>query len=124
MLFLFGCSASLEKRMDNVDNRLLEKKIDDLSSTISLVVNDGNRLHNDLEEVKAFNKTIQEKIEGLEVTVRNLDERIESLTTSTKTKEIAQLPAEEKDVEPPILTIDSSKSSEVPESDIQKTINA
>src|SRR3989338_1942969 len=97
MLFLFGC-ASIDQRVnsvDSVDSRLLEKRIDDLSGTITLIVNDTNRLHNKLEEVKTSNKTIQQKMEGLEVTVRNLNEQIVILHTSAKTPEIVQQPAGE-----------------------------
>ena len=71
--FFFSVAASVDQRVDRtdgVDSRLLEKRIDDLSSTIRLIVNDTNRLHNKMEEVKTSNKTIQQKIEGLEVTVR------------------------------------------------------
>ena len=127
MVFLVGCSTSSNQRvnrMDSVDNRLLEKRIDDLSGKINLIVNDANRLHNEMEEIKTSNKTIQQKIEGLEASISNLNEQILSLRTSAKTPDIAQPPAEETDVEPALPITDSSKPSEVPESDIQKTVNA
>jgi len=126
LLFLFGC-ASVDQRVDrtdSIDSRLLEKRIDDLSGTITLIVNDTNRLHNKLEEVKTSNKTIQQKMEGLEVTVRNLNEQIASLHTSAKTPEITQPPAEKADVNPQLPLTDSSKPSDKPASDIQETVNA
>ncbi|HHT9146088.1 MAG TPA: hypothetical protein ACFYD4_10500, partial [Candidatus Wunengus sp. YC61] len=126
LLFLFGC-ASVDQRVDrtaSIDSRLLEKRIDDLSGTITLIVNDTNRLHNKLEEVKTSNKTIQQKMEGLEVTVRNLNEQIASRNTSAKTPEIAQPPAEKADVSSQLPVTDSSKPSDNPASDIQKTVNA
>src|SRR3990167_9148331 len=103
MLFLFGCAATMEQRVDrmeSVDSRLLEKRIDDLSSTITLVVHDGNRLHNDIEDIKISNKTLQQKIEGLEATVRNLNEQFVSLNASAKAKETVQPPDEETNAEP------------------------
>ena len=127
LLFLFGCATTMDQRVDrtdNVDNRRLEKRIDDLSGTITLIVKDTNRLHNKMEEVKTSNKAIQQKVEGLEATVRNLNEQISSLHTSAKTLEIAQPPAEKTDVEPQLPLTDSSKPSDKPASDIQKTVNA
>lgn len=126
LLFLFGCASvdQRENRTEGVDSRLLEKRIDDLSSTIRIIVNDTNRLHNKMEEVKTSNKIIQQKVEGLEATIRNLDEQIVSRNTSAKTPEIAQSPAEITDVEPQLPLSDSSKPSDKPASDIQKTVNA
>ncbi len=127
LLFLFGCAATMEQRIDrtdSVDSRRMEKRIDDLSSTITLIVKDTNRLHNKMEEVKTSNKTIQQKVEGLETTVRNLNEQIASLHTSSKTPEIAQPPAEKTDVEPQLSLSDSSEPSDKPASDIQKPVNA
>ena len=127
LLFLFGCAATMEQRVDrtdNIDSRRLEKRIDDLSGTITLIVKDTNRLHNKMEEVKTSNKTIQQKVEGLDATIRNLNEQIASLHTSAKTPEIAQPPAEITDVEPQLPLTDSSKPSGKPASDIQKPVNA
>ncbi len=122
LLFLFGCAATLEQRVDRTegaDSSRLEKRIDDLSSTIRIIVNDTNRLHNKMEEVKSSNKTIQQKVEGLEATVRNLNEQIASLHTSAKTLKIAQPPAEITDVKPQSPLSDSSKPP-----DIQKPVTA
>ena len=127
LLFLFGCAATTEQRVgrtEGVDSRLLEKRIDDLSSTIRIIVNDTNRLHNNMEEVKTSNKIIQQKMEGLEVTVRNLNEQIVSRNTSAKTPEIAQPPAKITDAEPQLPLSDSSKPSDKPASDIPKPVNA
>lgn len=125
MLLLAGCSASLDhrvNRVESVDIKQYEKRIDDVSNKITLIVNDTNRLHNEMGEVKAFNKTFQQKVEGLEVTVSNLNERISSLNTSAKTPEVVQPPDEGAEVKPQLSITNTSKSSEVPESDIQKTI--
>lgn len=126
ILILSGCTASLQQRVDktdNADSKRLEKRIDDLSGTITLIVNDTNRLHNKMEEVKITNKSFQQKIEGLEATVRNLDERIVSLSASAKTLEIVQPSVKETEIKPQVPHTDTSKPSEKPEPDIQKTVN-
>ena len=54
IVILSGCTASLQQRVDkadNADSKRLEKRIDDLSGTITLIVNDTNRLHNKMEDV-------------------------------------------------------------------------
>lgn len=95
LLPLLGCSTTPDqarKRADNADSQRLEKRIDDLSSTISLFVNDGNRLHNDFVEVKALTKDIQLKTEGLATSIRYLEERMEGLAASVKDRDAARLP--------------------------------
>ncbi len=95
LLPLLGCSTTPDqtrKRADNAASQRLEKRIDDLSSTISLFVNDGNRIHNDLVEVKALTKDIQLKTEGLATSVRYLEERMEGLAASVKDRDAARLP--------------------------------
>jgi len=128
ILILSGCTASLQQRVDktdNADSKRLEKRIDDLSGTITLIVNDTNRLHNKIEAVMVSNNAIQQKIEGLEATVRNLDERIVSLSASAETLEIVQPSVKETEIKPqlPLTDTDTSKPSEKPEPDIQKTVN-
>lgn len=123
-LLLAGCSASSNQRvntMDTVDSRMLVKRIDDLSSKINLIVNDANTLHNEMEEVKIFNKAIRQNVEGLQASISNLNEEILNLRIAAKTPDVATTPAEETDVGPALRITDSSKSSEVSESDIQKT---
>lgn len=84
MLFLFGCSTSFNKQAHNehrVKSGLLEKRIDDLSGKINLVVTDANVLHNEMDATKTSNAIIQKKIDGLEATIRDLNERITRLNT-------------------------------------------
>ena len=95
LLLLFGCSTTPDQarnRADNAASRRLEKRIDDLSDTISLLVNDGNRLHNDLAEVKALTRDIQLKTEGLATSIRDLEERMEEFAASVKDQDAAPLP--------------------------------
>src|SRR3990172_2931885 len=127
ILILSGCTASLQQRvdkMDNADSKQLEKRIDDLSGTITLIVNDTNRLHNKMEAVTTSNKGIQQKIEGLEATVKNLAERIVSLSTSAKTMKIIKKYVKETEIKPQLLLTDTSNPSEKPDPDIQKTVHA
>ncbi|KAB2834497.1 MAG: nuclear transport factor 2 family protein [Candidatus Brocadia sp.] len=123
MLFLFGCSTSFDKKAHNehrVKSRLLEKKIVDLAGKINLVVTDANVLHNEMEETKTSNTIIQQKISGLEATVRNLNERITTLSTPAKIPDIASPSAEAAPVTHDISVSDSSKPSDTPESGIQQ----
>lgn len=124
--FLFGCSASLDKRVDRVegvDNKLLEKRIDNLSGIITLMVNDSNRLHNKVEEIEIAGKTIQQKMDGLEVTLRDLNERIVGLHTSANTPGMAPPPAEEIAVTPQLSITNRNTPPETLGSDIQKAEN-
>ena len=123
LLFLLGCSATVDKKVDSVDSRMLEKRVDDLSSTITLVVNDGNRLHNEFEELQSSDKTFLQKFEQLEATVRNLNEQIVSLNTSVKTPETVQPPIEETNAEPPVSTTDNSEPADKQEPTVQKPIS-
>lgn len=115
LLFLFGCSGSFDKRMNkehSVDNRLLEKRIDELSGKINLIIHDTNVLHNEMEEAKTPNKTAQQKIEELEATVRNLNEQVSSLNAPAKTSDFVRPPAEETDVKQQVPAIDSNKPAD------------
>ncbi len=69
--------------MKDIDHRIVEifaatqmlgKKIDDLSKSISLLVKDGNGLHNELEDVKTHSKDIQQNFEKMEMSVKNLND--------------------------------------------------
>ncbi|MCF6158585.1 MAG: hypothetical protein E3K32_08415 [wastewater metagenome] len=98
LVFLLGCSALSHQNnspspnqkiavMDDTGSRLLEKRIDDLSTTITFIINDTNRLHNKMDEIKVSNITIQKKIEGLEIMVGDLDKQIAVLAASAQTAE-------------------------------------
>lgn len=81
-LFLVGCSAFFHKQVQTEprpDNRLLEKKIDDLTGKMNLVVSDANMLHSELEVARTYNTIMQQKIDGLEAMVMDLSEQINRL---------------------------------------------
>jgi len=129
LVMLSGCTASLQQRADTTDNaesKRLEKRINDLSSTVTLVVNDANRLHNDVEDAKTSGETAQQKIREIESTLRNLQEQVASLKSSPKTQEAASLQTDTKetDVKPPLPASDAVTPADKPESDIQKTVSA
>ncbi len=127
MLFLIGCAAHSNQRVDTLssaNNKLLEKRIDDLSTTIALIVNDANSLHNKMEEIRTSNKAFQQKVEGLEVTISDLSNRIASLYSLTKTAEIIHPPAEESALKISTSHANNSKPPDKLKTDIQKTEDA
>lgn len=95
-IFLFGCSTTSSERLAVTDRRVaeiskttqtLEKRLDDLSRSISLIVNDGNGLHNDMDDIKNCNNDIQQKIKEIETVIKNLDEHVCGLKANYKTTE-------------------------------------
>jgi hypothetical protein len=62
-----------------------------------------------MEAAKTPNKTTQQKIEGLEATVRDLNEQVASLNAPAKTPDIVQPPAAETDVKHQVPLTDSGK---------------
>lgn len=124
MLFLFGCAAPSDQRIDRTDgsdNRLLEKRLHDLSGTITLIVNDANNLHNKIEEIRISNKAVQEKMKGLEATVSNLNDQVTNLFASLRATETTKQPITEAAPKSPVFTTDSNNSVDKAEAGIQRT---
>jgi len=93
-ILYFGCSTTSSERLKDTDRRVveiskttqtLEKRLDDLSRSISLIVNDGNGLHNDMDDIKNCNNDIQQKIKEIETIIKNLDEHVCGLDANYKT---------------------------------------
>ncbi len=93
-VLFFGCSISSSERLRDTDCRVveiskttqtLEKRLDDLSRSISLIVNDGNGLHNDMGNIKSCNNDILQKIKEIETIIKNLDEHVCGLEANYKT---------------------------------------
>ncbi len=93
-ILFFGCSTTSSERLKDTDRRVveiskttqtLEKRLDDLSRSISLIVNDGNGLHNDMDDIKNRNNDIQQKIKEIETIIKNLDEHVCGLDANYKT---------------------------------------
>lgn len=126
MLFLFGCSTSYHEQVQkhSVEIKSLEKRTDDLSGKINLVVNDANILHNEMEEAKTSNIISRKKIDGLEASIRDLNERITSLSTSAKTPDIVPSAEKEIPVKMEESAADSSRSSGTQETEVQHRENA
>ena len=91
---LFGCSITSSKRLKDTDCRVaeiskttqtLEKRLDDLSRSISLIVNDGNDLHNDIDDIKNCNNDIQQTIKEIETMIKNLDAHVCGFEANYKT---------------------------------------
>ncbi len=96
IMLLLGCSTTSHERWENIDRRMvelaqitkaLEKRVDDLSRSISLIVNDGNFIHNELDTIRDNGKDIEQKIEETSIVTRNLDEKIRNLEIHYKTME-------------------------------------
>src|SRR3989338_1293885 len=95
-IVFFGCSATSSERLKDTDRRVaeiskttqtLEKRLDDLSRFISIIVNDGNGLHNEMDDIKSHNNYIQQKIKEIETVIKNLDEHICGFEANYKTTE-------------------------------------
>ena len=93
-VLFFGCSISSSERLRDTDCRVveiskttqtLEKRLDDLSRSISLIGNDGNGLHNDMGNIKSYNNDILQKIKEIETIIKNLDEHVCGLEANYKT---------------------------------------
>lgn len=93
-ILFFGCSTTSSERLKDTECRVvenskttqtLEKRLDDLSRSISLIVNDGNGLHNDMDDIKNCNNDIQQKIKEIETIIKNLDEHVCGLDANYKT---------------------------------------
>lgn len=93
-ILFFGCSTTSSERLKDTDRRVveiskttqtLEKRLDDLSRSISLIVNDGNGIHNDMDDIKNCNNDIQQKIKEIETIIKNLDEHVCGLEANYKT---------------------------------------
>ena len=95
-ILFFGCSTASSKRLKDTERRVveiskttqtLEKRLDDLSRSISLIVNDGNGLHNDMDDIKTCNNDIQQKIKEIETVIKNLNDHVRGLKANYKTTE-------------------------------------
>src|SRR4030067_1780721 len=95
-IFLFGCSTTSSESLTVTDRRVaeiskttqtLEKRLDDLSRSISIIVNDGNSLHNDIDDIKNCNNDIQQTIKEIETMIKNLDAHICGFEANYKTTE-------------------------------------
>jgi len=95
-IVFFGCSATSSERLKDTDRRVaeiskttqtLEKRLDDLSRSISIIVNDGNSLHNDIDDIKNCNNDIQQTIKEIETMIKNLDAHICGFEANYKTTE-------------------------------------
>ncbi len=92
-VFLYGCSTTPKDQVGDLSDKfvdlskttqVLEKRIDDLSRTISLLVNDGNRLHHEVSGIGDGNADIRGEIEIIEGSVKNLDGYLNNLEADNK----------------------------------------
>lgn len=128
LLPFIGCSTTPDTaryKADNAANQRLEKRIDDLSGTISLLVNDGNRLHSDLGEVKALTRDVQRKTDGLATSLRALEDRMDGIVSSLQEKAAAASPQPESNATPDQTPLtDFNKLLEKVISDVQQVVSS
>ncbi len=93
---LFGCAANPNKARTDMEqkvnessriNRALEKRIDDLSVSVSLLVSDGNRIHNKIDDLASHIINSQQNLQKSSAAIQNIDERLNKLETGYKTLE-------------------------------------
>lgn len=93
---LLGCSITSQGRVKDIDrkvnelsliNQSLEKRVDDLSKSISLLISDGNRLHNAIDDTHVDNKNIRQDIKEIESLLKGISEHIEKLEAGSKIME-------------------------------------
>lgn len=123
MFVMFGCAAGDKTSTPSIspEIRQLERRMDDLSGKITLIVNDTNRLHNKMEEVITSNNALHQKVEGLEAVVGNLNEQFLNHPASASTRHTGLSTAVKEESEPLLPPAEIRTSSEIPEYDDQKT---
>lgn len=91
--FLCGCGTIPQDHAGDIGDKItdlskttqvLEKRIDDLSRTISLLINDGNRLHNEVSGIGGESADLRGEIELIEGSVKKLDGYLNNLDTDNK----------------------------------------
>lgn len=88
-----GCSSVPDKKLSAINNKtaelsqmfhLLEKRVEGQSKSISLIVNDGNRLHNKLEDVENSHDNVLVKLQNLETSFKELAKNISEMEANSK----------------------------------------
>ncbi len=96
LIFVSGCSTVSNDRIKDVEHKVneiyvltqdLQERIDALSTSISLVVNDGNELHNEIDDIRSKSKASQQKLEEAEVFIKGLHEQVSNLGNNYKVLE-------------------------------------
>lgn len=96
LIFVSGCSTVSNDRIKDVEHKVneirvltqdLQERIDELSTCISLVVNDGNELHNEIDDISAKSKASQQKLGEAEIFIKGLHEQVSNLGNNYKVLE-------------------------------------
>ncbi|MBM4055767.1 MAG: hypothetical protein FJ264_14130 [Planctomycetes bacterium] len=83
ILFIFGCSASQKQAVyDKTPFQTLEKRIDDLSKSVTLIINDTNVIHNKIDILAESQDTLERKIGKLEDGVTYLSKKLSDSATT------------------------------------------
>ncbi|WKZ18475.1 MAG: hypothetical protein QY310_13750 [Candidatus Jettenia sp. CY-1] len=95
-LFSYGCGIASKGWQKDTDrkiaelsktNQMLEKRIDDVSKSILLLVSDGNRLHSEVDNIKVHGKDIQQNVKEIELLVKIMHDNICNLKANYQTIE-------------------------------------
>lgn len=123
MFIMFGCAAGDKTGTSSIspEIRQLEKRMDDLSNKITLIVNDTNSLHNKMEEVKTSNNALHQKVEGLETVVGKLNEQFLNIHASANTQNTDLSTAVKGKGDPLLPPAEIRTPSEIPEYEGHKT---
>lgn len=96
LIFLSGCSTVSNDRIKDIEHKVneirvltqdLQERIDELSTSVSLVVNDGNELHNEINDISAKCKASQQKLGEAEVFIKGLHEQVSNMGNNYKVLE-------------------------------------
>jgi chromosome segregation ATPase len=104
LIFISGCSTVSNDKIKDVEHKVneihvltqdLQERIDELSMSISLVVNDSNELHNEIDNhraktiqgLSAKNKASQQRLEEAEVFIKGLHDQVSNLGNNYKVLE-------------------------------------
>ena len=85
LVFMLGCGTAPMKNPDMTENKMtglagtvqsLEQRVNEISHYCSLIVADGNKLHNVMEGMTLSNNYLLERVEALTNSVYNLEKFI------------------------------------------------
>ena len=67
IIFIFGCSALQKQSIyDETRSQMLEKRMNDLSKSVTILVKDVNMMHNEIEILANSQDALMQKISSVE----------------------------------------------------------
>lgn len=101
IIFIFGCSASQKQIIyDETRSQMLEKRMNDLSKSVTLLVKDANMMHNEIEILANSQDALMQKISAVEEGVTYLSKSfLDPSNTSAGGSEHNQISGEQKEAD-------------------------